>query len=271
MSSAFYPQGMNSYNNRSNQNGYVSWKGSGEFNNPIAITSGNIRPLTNNDPSNDVVYKHGLPRPIKHYRRGTSMNNVNNRQVQSSTNGGNMVSQLLDTPGGYVVKSGSNQDDVCESFRGVDLISNYYPIQNVTEKPQPGQFSCDQNNKPIGNVARNAIRRVLPSSTIINKKYYTTSSEHLYNRCLTFDQNAFNFKSKVDENTYYANCSMPQPDGCNKKVVYKPNNSEFSSQGAVSSSTRLLKLQMQTIEQAKNSYKPKVEVCKKKVCYKIYS
>ena len=40
------PQGMGSYNNRSNVGGYVTWKGSGMYSNPAAITSGNIRPLT---------------------------------------------------------------------------------------------------------------------------------------------------------------------------------------------------------------------------------
>ena len=40
MSSAFYPLGMNSYNNRLPQGGYVSWKSG----NPVGITAGTIRP-----------------------------------------------------------------------------------------------------------------------------------------------------------------------------------------------------------------------------------
>ena len=73
MSSAFYPLGMNSYNNRLHQGGYQTWKGRGVYSNPVGITSGNIRPLTNNDPANDAVYKFGLPRPLKQYRRGISI------------------------------------------------------------------------------------------------------------------------------------------------------------------------------------------------------
>ena len=42
--SSFYPQGMIGYNNRLNQGGYKSWKGSGFFSNPVGITWGNIRP-----------------------------------------------------------------------------------------------------------------------------------------------------------------------------------------------------------------------------------
>ena len=70
MSSAFYPQGMKSYNNYVPNGGYKSWKGTGALSNPVGIAPGHIRPLTNKDPGN--VFKTGpfLPRPIKHYRKG---------------------------------------------------------------------------------------------------------------------------------------------------------------------------------------------------------
>ena len=266
MSSAFYPQGMNSYNNRSLQEGYRSWKGSDNFVNPTGITSGNIRPFTNNDPTNTSNPGFGLPRPIKHYRRGTSINGTNNRQVRSSTS--NMVSQMMDTPGGYVVKSDSSKADVCDTFSGINLVSNYYPFQNLTEKPQPGKFSCDGEGHMIGNQETKAVNRARGANTIIKKNYYTRSSEMLYNRCATFNQNEFNFKSKVDDNTFYANCSG-QPNEC-KTVTYKPNNSTFSKQGAVSSSTRLLKLQQNTTDIANRNNKnaPKNTVCKKSFIYR---
>ena len=70
MSSAFYPLGMSSWNNRLPQGGYKSWKGNGILSNPIGITSGHIRPLTNNDSGNVFQTGFGLPRPMKHYRKG---------------------------------------------------------------------------------------------------------------------------------------------------------------------------------------------------------
>ena len=70
MSSSFYPLGMKSYNNHVPQGGYKTWKGTGVFSNPIGITSSNIRPLTNNDAGNVFRTGFGLPRPIKHYRKG---------------------------------------------------------------------------------------------------------------------------------------------------------------------------------------------------------
>ena len=43
-------------------------------------------------------------------------------------------------------------------------------IQNLTEKPQPGQVSCFENGKLIGDQEKKAVSRTRPASTIINKK-----------------------------------------------------------------------------------------------------
>ena len=377
MSSAFYPLGMNSYNNRLRTGGYETWKGRGIHGNPVGITSGSMRPLTNNDPANDAVYKFGLPRPIKHYRKGIAVpafiepndqypiytdaneSYYSNRQVKSSVRN-NMVSQLMDQPGQYIVKENSViNPDVdkfaadCKTCKGIGLVSGWYPINNLTEKPQPTVTNpllcCNQQRK--------AIRRVLPASTLLKKNYYTTTYQYLFNRCQTYDQRAFNFVRGVKDpniyklaeeypiiteqaiekakpgsplaylNLYVANCNpngeistaadiliierilailldtniiteiqyneiinlrlntiplfidflkgLPSsqaeqclfiaaeilynpydnslitgptnPKGC-KLVEYKPNNPQFAKQGAVSSSTRILKLNVTTIE-----------------------
>ena len=175
-------------------------------------------------------------------------------------------------PGSFIVKENQLYNNIntdCKNCNGIAIVSDWMPINNLTEKPQPGQVSCFENGKLIGDQEKKAVSRTRSASTIINKKYFTTSSEHLYNRCLTYDQNAFNFKSKIDEDTFYANCST-QENEC-KKVIYKPNNSKFANQGAVSSSTRILNLQQTAINQGKNSYKPKITVCTHKVNYKIYT
>lgn len=77
MSSAVYPLGMNSmpssgYNHKSTylNKQYVSWKGTGINSNPVGTASGHIRPLTNKDPGNVFQTGFGLPRPIKHFRKG---------------------------------------------------------------------------------------------------------------------------------------------------------------------------------------------------------
>ena len=350
MSSAFYPLGMNQYNNRLPQGGYKSWKGQGVYQNPIGITSGNQRPQTNKDYRNVAIYKHGLARPIKHYRKGTNVpyspeiadetdvyySNTNVASSSSAT----MIGQLIDRPGSVSVKSNTPTNEGinnnCNKCLGNAIVSNWAPITNLTEKPQPNT----QNPYLCCNAQKKARKRVLPASTILKKNYYTTTAQYLYNRCQTFEQRAFNFYSGPipdkdaptpggplsSSNTYVANCnpnivvseavdiavinkiayilneeSIITPteyalfislklttiptfiqfltndivnteqslaltykvldnmyknglisgpsnqNGC-KMVIYKPNNYQFAQEGAVSSSTRMLNLNVETID-----------------------
>ena len=77
MSTAVYPLGMNSmpssgYNHKSTyyNKQYKSWKGTGVNSFPVGTAPGHIRPLTNKDPGNNFPTGFGLPRPIKHFRKG---------------------------------------------------------------------------------------------------------------------------------------------------------------------------------------------------------
>ena len=291
MSSAFYPLGMKSYNNHVNQGGYKSWKGTGIGSNPVGITAGTIRPLTNNDPTNNYPTGFGLPRPIKHARKGRSFNVLTydpntqtyveiNRGVKSST-GGSMVKQMMDNPGSFSVSQNTSSevdnvtklDNDCKNCRGIGIVASYYPEPTyLTENPEPQSqtlsFCCNEERK--------ARRRALPASTKLNKNYYTTMQQYRENRCQTYDQRAFNFVSNAAfvpgakpgsalalSNTYVANCQpniitnedpLTNFSGC-RLVVYKPNNPQYAQQGAVSSSTRMLKLNVTTIETNAASFK----------------
>jgi hypothetical protein len=389
MSTAFYPQGMKSYNNYVNPGNYIPWKGTGVNSNPRGITATNIRPLTNNDPGNVFPTGFGLPRPIKHYRKGTIMppeyitlpstvqfNQISvrenldinpasetilinyniDRYVKSSkgaslgggSGGTSLISQLIDRPGDFIVKANSTNtnintgdghscggDTFCETCcQGVGIVVDYSPNKNyLTNNPEPNTenpcFCCNEERK--------ALRRVIPTSTNLSKKYYTTLQQYRQNRCQTYNQKVFNFATigsngkpggpESTTNTYQANCqpnaeidvameanivnamvetlfknsvinqyqvnvfinshittfqgylsflnTLPsssaqigvdvynnylttpyagqaisgptKPFQC-KLVVYKPNNYQFAQQGAVSSSTRILKLNVDTIE-----------------------
>jgi hypothetical protein len=244
MSSAFYPQGMNSWNNRLPQGGYKTWKGKGVYSNPVGVTATHIRPLTNNDPGNVFPTGFGLPRPLKHYRKGRVIpvpvlvedpNNVGkyieqslidyniNRAVKSSVgsslgggNGGTgLISQLNDMPGSFIVKDNGtgavdylagNDDTVadpnkidkeCTTCQGVGMVSSWFPINNLTEKPQENVTNpllcCNQQRK--------ARQRVLGANTNVKKNYYQTTYMYLYNRCQTFQQREFNFiRGPIDQN-----------------------------------------------------------------------
>ena len=147
MSTAFYPTNMRRQAASGYSNGstlanipYVPWKGSGVFSNPVGVTSTHIRPLTNNDPGNVFPTGFGLPRPIKHYRKGTvipihfnvltidptnpsefietslieyNVNRAVKSSIGSSLGGGNggtgLISQMIDMPGSFIVKdNGTN-------------------------------------------------------------------------------------------------------------------------------------------------------------------
>jgi len=416
MSTAFYPTNMrrqaaSGYSNGSTLENipYVPWKGTGIFSNPVGVTATHIRPLTNLDPGNVFPTGFGLPRPIKHYRKGTvipinfniltidpenplqyaetslieyNTNRAVKSSIGSSLGGGNggtgLISQMIDIPGSFIVKdngttnnsiglennvatdiNGTNIDNECTNCNGVGIVSNWMPINNLTEKPEPNVTNfglcCNQQKK--------AYQRSLPTNTNIKKNYYQTTYMYLYNRCQTFKQREFNFiagpidqqilnlflaypfvTAKILEyskpgdplsiaNYYVAQCnpnftvetaveigfinSLSQsllnagyiskaeydtligasplsvqtfisslqniltkeqydiviqymyqlaanpyngsvfggpsnPKGC-AQVIYKPNNPQFAKQGGVSSSTRILKLNVDTITTAASS------------------
>lgn len=221
MSTAFYPTNMRhqssgGYSNKSTLENipYVSWKGSGVFSNPIGVTSTHIRPLTNNDPGNIFPTGFGFPRPLKHYRKGSviPIKNIDeliaynvNRAVKSSNgsslgggNGGSgLISQMIDRPGSFIVKDNNEINETnridkeCDNCNGVAIVSDWMPINNLTEKPQANVTNpllcCNQQRK--------AIQRVLPTNTNVNKNYFQTTYMYLYNRCQTFKQRQFNFVS----------------------------------------------------------------------------
>ncbi len=248
MSSAFFPLGMN--HNINQQQAYRPWKGV----NPSGSTSGTIRPLTNKDPTNDSSIGFGLPRPIKHARRGRDFSAEQNRLNQSSGTG-NLVNQLIDTPGGFTVSQNDGPTN-----GGINVVSsNFLNLNYKSEKPPIGGYKtqgpcvdASANNIPsfsFCNPERNARRRTMYASTNLKKNYYNRLEEYRDARCKTFAQNEAQFKNYDGYGNIYNSNTPPallDEVGC-PCVVYKPNNQKFSKQGAVSSSTRLLDLNVKTI------------------------
>ena len=261
MSTAFFPLGMN---NNLNPQGYVPWKGI----NPIGSTSGTIRPLTNNDPTNNSSIGFGLPRPIKHARKGRDFS-VDQTRISKSSGTGTLVKQMIDIPGGFTVSQDAAAT-TANSGVGINIVSsNFINKNDLTEKPpigggsisQPPCYNVHANNAPsfsFCNPEKNARRRAMGASTKLNKKYYTRHEEYRVARCKSFVQNEAYFKN-YDNDYIYSNTNPPVPiySGINEVgcpcdlntpcVVYKPNNPQFCKQGAVDSSTRTFKLDVDTI------------------------
>lgn len=238
MSTAYYPLGMRNmsssgYNqNSSYPQGYVSWKGRGIFSNPTGNTSGHIRPLTNKDPGNIFQTGFGLPRPIKHFRKGRFIPPIIEpdehhedghisdeedeqrelikynvyRYVKSSkgqslgggSGGYGLLNQMMDAPGAFLVK----QNLPGMENKETNYLTECYQCQSVgiVSNYQPNTAYLTENPqketqtpKFCCNEERKAKRRVIYANTNLKKNYYTTHKQYLQNRCKTYDQKAFNF------------------------------------------------------------------------------
>jgi hypothetical protein len=237
MSTSVFPQGLESYNNTTNgplgTAAYQTWKGTGSYSYPVAVTSGNVRPLTNNDPTNAAIQKHGLPRPLKwQYRKGTNAKTVisldpkdPNKYIEISRESNRSIAsigQLIDRPGQFSVKQNpiDENDNItaaqaeCNTCDGVSLVASFSPEPFLTNNPLPvstnAPFCCNEERK--------ARQRVLPANTNLPKQYFTSIQQYHQNRCQTYDQRAFNFDATNDNiqgkpgspldqnNKYVANC-----------------------------------------------------------------
>jgi hypothetical protein len=117
---------------------------------------------------------------------------------------------MIDNPASFVIKENTINDNNnssldCNNCNGVSIVSDWYPITSITDKPNivtdTYPLCCNQEKK--------ALRRVLPTSTNVKKNYYQTHSAYMYNRCQTFGQREFNFlKVGADPlmNEYVAQC-----------------------------------------------------------------
>jgi hypothetical protein len=241
MSSAVYPLGMRStpasgYAHKSSilNKQYVSWKGRGLNSFPIGTASGHIRPLTNNDPGNVFQTGFGLPRPIKHFRKGrvivnepivannlkgvsplngeiiidineAALINYNmNRYVKSSKGislgggfgGSGLLNDLQDKPGAFsIYQNKPNKENELNNVKNCEGVC-------IVANYKPNITFLEENPEPntqnrilCCNDEFKAKRRAIYASTNLNKNYYTTHKQYLQNRCKTYEQKAFNFLS----------------------------------------------------------------------------
>ena len=260
MSTNVFPLGMQSYGNTQTApftNEGTITKGFGKYSYPIAIASGNVRPLTNNDPRNNAPQKFGLPRPLKwNYRYGTTISKnisnlppnspyiYDNTNVVSKSSKVHLVSLTIDKPGRYSVKQNPKDekssieqfDKECNKCNGVGLIASYAPNKFLTNNPEPSVTNpglcCNQEQK--------ALKSVIYANTNLKPNYYNSHYQYLQNRCQTYQQKSFNFTSLTEDysnknilakpgspqalsNTYIANCfpSIDQVTYSQVNIVYR--------------------------------------------------
>lgn len=185
-------------------------------------------------------------RPIKHWRK----------QLFSSNGpafGNSSYVGAFDKPGGINYLNNTSCNDCDISNNGLNSVK--YNIDH--------NLNSSQNNFQTGNACCNPEANRIKSKTTLSKKYYTTSNAYLQARCNTFKQKQFNFSNKSSNsknNEYDANCSCSNmPEGCSsdnscRTTIYKPSNTKFATQGAVSGSSRIARLKYDTITGAGNAY-----------------
>jgi hypothetical protein len=186
LGTSFYPVGMGLSINLLNQGGYKTWKGTGINSNPSGVAPGHIRPLTNNDTGNIFPSPFGKARPLKQYRKGRVIPNVDiitldkdkegqfiyknktylseteigliqynlNRSVKSSKGtslggglGGNgLLNEMQDKPGSYLVK----QNPISEINQSLQLNEDCATCQGIgiVDTYYPNKTYLTENPEP---------------------------------------------------------------------------------------------------------------------------
>ena len=216
-------------------NNPIDWKGTPPNGNiPRVIT-----PKTNKDYTNTQPAPFGKPRPLKHHRLGRVVGD-NNAYKTTNSYYQKILERVFDFPSASIVNSNKNIDN-CYIYSNVPYTVDYKPIENITQTPIPStcnpSFCCNEERK--------AIRRVVGANTNIKENYSLTTQEYLQRRCLTYQQNSYDFYYKNDKK-YVFQCRGTMNGNC-KETYYNPSNQIFPVEGAVTNRTYTNKLKDVTI------------------------
>lgn len=250
---------------------YVSWKGQ-TFS---SVVSSNSRPNTNGPSSDPLLYHSafGKARPLKLWRK----------QLVPTANSGSSKSSLLglDKPGSSTLRSNSDCTTCLSSIPEAAISTSIQGNNSflTTATPNNSTMNAGSITDTSNNIYDKCLscdatsNRIKPATTVLSKKYYTSSQSYLRSRCQTYAQKAMIEKRPgiqyVDSNGIplqptdanngpqvfnTASCEIGCGNGKTVTTIYKPNNAKFAQQGAVSSSTRLLRLQQETIDKNGSSF-----------------
>jgi hypothetical protein len=210
------------------------------------------------------IGRSGSLNPIKHWRKQL-------QPSQGHISGKPTLNSIMWQPGGTTVLKNTNCTNgsygVLSSYlnEGVELCTAQV-IRNELSNFQPVIINNPQR-----------ITRPKSSQTLIKKNYYTTSKSYLKSRAKLYIQNQTISKigdnglnqlaPPSNNNWVYPENSQTQGtqvynttffadnlnnNTCRKKVIFKPNNPFFAIQGAVDSSTKIVKSKYEAIN--KNNY-----------------
>lgn len=193
-------------------------------------------------------------RPIKHWRKQY----VNTNSRQTGTN--RYLLSQINTPGGLVATQ--NTDCDCSgvivygdyNLGAINKVGKYNPINTDTDPQNNITGKCLNLCDPPSHARKKIQYPSLVNANPDLPKFYQSNAEYLRARCKNYTKKSFNFQADSlysQSNAYNANCI----DSDCKLTYYKPNNAQYAQQGAVDSSSRLLRLKLNTINKAANSAK----------------
>jgi hypothetical protein len=199
-----------------NEKPLISWKGK-TFNQISASIKKNASISTSNGATTGTIF---LPNPLKIYRKEiASPFDADRCNVRTS-----VKINDFEIPNGTITNSSGLTNNGL-----VNTIDTVLP-NNTCEEPG----TCLAFLSP----SENAKRRIRSSGMIQKKydsmnnpKYYTNNNQYLVSRKMTQQQNRFHYATDVS-------------NGC---VYYKPNNSQFAQQGAVTASSLTSRVRYDTI------------------------
>jgi hypothetical protein len=130
--------------------------------------------------------------------------------------------------------------------------AKYFRKTSVCETGEEGETTCSSHPKVV-EVIKNVDccktdreKIVRSANSNLDLSYYTTASQLLRERCRTYDQYISGFDKTVGSSQVRPDC-VNCPGGQSKVGYYKRSNPKFDSQGAVSSSARLVRLKYNTV------------------------
>jgi len=226
---------------------YVTWKGPSTGSAVPAWS----RPLINNNNGANTGTSFAA-RPIKHWRKQL----VPAPNSGISKNAG--VGMPMDRPGGSVYLGATVDCSNCPVNLAELIPTTKNTVFNTTKDPSGNCVACN----PETTIIKSAV-------TLLKKNYYSDTKGYLQSRCQTYDQKLST--NPIPGNNYTGPASdsptgsqVYYTENCSKKcttnnsrvtTIYKPNNQQYSQQGAVDSSSRLDRLKYNTINKNGKSFK----------------
>ena len=239
-----------------------------------------ITPGPDGDGSIEYQYRDMGPpfkaRPIKHWRKQLA--------PRITTGYSTAATDLtMDRPGGSNYRFAESDNNDCCTTQDAYHISTYIPKepQSKTVSYLIVEPSCNNIN-PVFNKAMccNPESNIIKSATtLLKSNYYTDSRAYLKSRCRLYNQRLSGIRAKdityfdADGNPLHPTDNPRGPQvramnncyectdttatcyGAPKKhvigeTIYKPSNPQFAVEGAVSSSARLDRLKLNTIQKS---------------------